>query len=167
MPADLWWMTQPNTPLGPLTVFSSTEGIRKISLDPLPEGSQSFAIPNEIQKLLTNALSQLEEYLSGNRTRFDLPLDFHGISPFQIRVYQAAQKVSFGSTATYSALARNIGVPGGAQAVGGALAHNPYLFVVPCHRILDQKGGLHGFSAPGGVKTKAWLLHLEGITIVN
>jgi methylated-DNA-[protein]-cysteine S-methyltransferase len=63
---------------------------------------------------------------------------------------------------TYGELARTVGCPNGARAVGGAMARNPLPLLVPCHRVIGASGSLGGFSAPGGVETKAALLKLEG-----
>lgn len=91
-----------------------------------------------------------------------IPLDLTGVSAFYRRVYAAAQQVGFGQTSTYGALARQLGSPGAARAVGQALGRNPIPLIVPCHRILGA-AGLGGFSAEGGVTTKLRLLQIEGI----
>ena len=66
-----------------------------------------------------------------------------------------------GATATYGEIARTIGAPGAARAVGAALGSNPYPIIVPCHRVLAADGALHGFSAPGGIVTKRRMLEIE------
>ncbi len=108
---------------------------------------------------LAEALVQLGAYVEGLRQAFDLALDLRTASPFDRRVWWAAQQVPFGATATYGELAAAIGAPGAARAVGGALGRNPVLIVVPCHRILRAGGGLGGFAA--GLPLKQALLAHE------
>jgi methylated-DNA-[protein]-cysteine S-methyltransferase len=109
------------------------------------------------------ALKQLLEYLAGRRTTFDLPIDFSIMTDFQRKVLQAALKIPRGQVLTYGEVARKIGRPKSARAVGQALGHNPMPIVIPCHRVLGSDGSLHGYSGGGGLKTKAWLLRLEGV----
>ena len=91
-----------------------------------------------------------------------MPLDLGSAGPFARAVWSAARRVRAGRTVSYGELARAIGRPGAARAVGGALGRNPVPLVVPCHRIVGATGALHGFSARGGVATKRRLLELEG-----
>jgi len=97
----------------------------------------------------------------------DLPLDLTGLPPFARRVYEALRQVPPGATCTYGELAAALGTPGAARAVGGAVGRNPFLVVVPCHRVVAAGGRLGGFSAPGGVATKRALLAAEGVTKVG
>lgn len=90
-----------------------------------------------------------------------VPLDMAGVSPFERRLYQALRAVGAGETVTYGELAREIGEPGAAQAVGRAMARNPFAPVVPCHRVLGADGRAGGFSAAEGVSTKMRLLQME------
>jgi methylated-DNA-[protein]-cysteine S-methyltransferase len=107
--------------------------------------------------LLDEAVRQLGEYFTGDRTVFDLPL---AIAPgLTGQVMQSMRAIPFGHTRTYGDLARELGVP--AQAVGQACGANPIPVIVPCHRILAATG-LGGFSAQGGVETKVALLKHEG-----
>ena len=73
-----------------------------------------------------------------------------------------ARAIPPGSTLTYGEIARRLGDPGAAQAVGQAMGHNPWPIVVPCHRVLGAGGKVGGFSAPGGAKTKLRMLEIEG-----
>lgn len=91
-----------------------------------------------------------------------LRLDFDGVPPFHRKVYELARRIGAGETLSYGELARRAGSPGAARAVGQAMAKNPVPLLVPCHRVLGSGGALHGFSAPGGVATKAQLLRAEG-----
>jgi methylated-DNA-[protein]-cysteine S-methyltransferase len=108
------------------------------------------------------ALKQILEYLDGQRTTFDLPLDMSSLSEFQQRVLGVALKIPRGKVLTYGDVAKAIGKPQAARAVGQALGHNPVPIVIPCHRVLGSDGSLHGYSGGGGIQTKKWLLQLEG-----
>lgn len=88
-------------------------------------------------------------------------LDRDGLPDFQARVTDVTLAISPGETLTYGEVARRIGEPGAAQAVGRALGANPWPIVVPCHRVLAASGKTGGFSAPGGVDTKLKLLSIE------
>jgi O-6-methylguanine DNA methyltransferase len=107
--------------------------------------------------LLREACRQLDEYFAGERTVFDLPLDFG--EGFQEQMRRAMFAIPFGQTRTYGELAKTLGRP--AQAIGQACGANPIPIFIPCHRVLAASG-LGGFSAPGGVETKIALLKLEG-----
>jgi O-6-methylguanine DNA methyltransferase len=109
----------------------------------------------------TEAARQIGEFLEGKRQSFDLQIDWSGMSPFQQQVLHATFAIPFGQTATYGEIARQIGKPAAARAVGRAEATNPMPLVIPCHRVIGADGGLHGYGAPGGLDTKAWLLRLE------
>ena len=113
------------------------------------------------------ALRQVEDYLTGRRTTFDLPLDMSLMTDFQRRVLRAALKIPRGQYRTYHEIAQAIGKPKAARAVGQALGHNPVPIVIPCHRVLGSDGSLHGYSGGGGLKTKAWLLKLEGVQLAS
>jgi methylated-DNA-[protein]-cysteine S-methyltransferase len=89
-------------------------------------------------------------------------LDERGIDPFRRAVFAATRAIGPGSTASYGEIARAIGAPGAARAVGAALGSNPFPIVVPCHRVLAADGALTGFSAPGGIVTKRRMLEIEG-----
>jgi methylated-DNA-[protein]-cysteine S-methyltransferase len=92
-------------------------------------------------------------------------LDLSGVADFDRAVYDATRRVAPGSTSTYGQIAREIGQPGAARAVGRSLGHNPFPIVVPCHRVLTADGGTGGFSAPGGTRTKLWMLAIEGAPV--
>ena len=88
-------------------------------------------------------------------------LDMTGVPDFDARVYAEALRLAPGQTTTYGELARRVGAPGAARAVGQALGHNRFAPIVPCHRIVAAGGALGGFSAVGGVATKRRLLAIE------
>lgn len=91
----------------------------------------------------------------------DVPLALQRVPDFHRRVYELARAIPPGQTRTYGELARELGDPAAARAVGQALGQNPFAPVVPCHRILAAGGASGGFSAPGGTRTKLRLLELE------
>src|SRR5512141_2669630 len=116
-------------------------------------------------KQVKPALKQLAEYLNGRRTAFDLPIDYSALTEFQKKVLTTALKIPRGQVLTYGDVARKIGRPRAARAVGQALGSNPMPIVIPCHRVLGSDGSLHGYSGGGGIKTKEWLLKLEGAVL--
>lgn len=108
--------------------------------------------------LLEKAMQQLEEYLAGKRQTFTLPVDMRG-TDFQKKVWQALTQIPYGETRTYGEIAKAVGSPGGARAVGGACNRNPIMIVVPCHRVIGADGKLVGFG--GGTEMKEALLDHE------
>jgi len=106
-------------------------------------------------------LRQVNDFLSGKRERFELAIDWRGMTDFQIAVRKAVMALPYGETASYGEIAARVGNPRAARAVGAVQASNPISFVIPCHRVLGSDGSLHGYGGFGGLKTKAWLLELE------
>jgi len=111
---------------------------------------------------LEGATQQVGEYLRGERKAFQLPVDLSGMTPFQQTVLNEVSEVPRGEVVTYGDLARRIGKPRAARAVGQALGSNPVPIVVPCHRVIASDGSLGGYSGRRGIKTKEALLTLEG-----
>jgi methylated-DNA-[protein]-cysteine S-methyltransferase len=101
---------------------------------------------------------QLDEYFAGERTEFELAVELRG-TPFQRKVWNALREIPYGTTISYGELARRVGRPNGARAVGAANGRNPVAVVVPCHRVIGADGSLTGFG--GGVERKRLLLGLE------
>lgn len=114
---------------------------------------------------LADVLTQLQEFLAGKRRRFELKVDFSGMTPFQTAVRKAVMAVPYGHTASYGDIAAAVGKPLAARAVGGAQASNPISFIIPCHRIIGADGSLAGYGGFGGLETKRWLLALEGVSL--
>jgi len=108
------------------------------------------------------AADQVRHYLAGERMDFDTPVDLSGLTAFQQRVLAAVSEVPRGQIVSYAELARRIGRPRAARAVGQALGRNPVPLVIPCHRVLASDGSMGGYSGRGGVRTKRALLVLEG-----
>ncbi len=102
--------------------------------------------------------TQLEEYFSGKRRAFTLPLAPVG-TDFQQTVWQALIAIPFAATASYGGLARTIARPRASRAVGSANGRNPIAIIIPCHRVIAGDGGIGGYS--GGLTVKRWLLAHE------
>ena len=105
-----------------------------------------------------NVISQLQEYFAGARSVFDVALHLEG-TPFERRVWRALQDIPYGATVTYGEVARRIGEPAAARAVGLANGRNPVAVIVPCHRVIGANGTLIGYG--GGIERKRALLDLE------
>ncbi|HET6372916.1 MAG TPA: MGMT family protein [Candidatus Polarisedimenticolia bacterium] len=115
-------------------------------------------------KAIVAAHREISQYLRGRRTRFTLHADLAGMTPFQRLVLDATARIPHGRVASYGEIARAIGRPGAARAVGQALSVNPVPLVVPCHRVIASNGRLGGFTVggnPSGVGVKRRLLELE------
>lgn len=115
------------------------------------------------QGLLPDLQEQIIAYFEGEPVDFtvDPPVDLNHASAFGRKVFQACRAISYGQTLTYSDLAKQVGSPAAARAVGGVMASNPIPLIIPCHRVLRTDGGLGGFSAPGGIVTKEKMLQHE------
>ncbi len=111
----------------------------------------------KLTPVLRQTLRWLDTYFSGSEPDFMPPLELHG-SDFRRRVWAELAKIPYGETVTYGEIAKKLGVKS-AQAVGGAVGHNPVSIIVPCHRVLGADGSLTGYA--GGTDKKARLLELE------
>ncbi len=110
-----------------------------------------------------NLQERIAAYYEGERVDFstDPVVSLDGSGPFAHQVLQVCRKIAFGRTTTYSDLARQVGRPRAARAVGSIMAGNPIPLIIPCHRVLRTDGGLGGFSAPGGIAIKQKMLYHE------
>ena len=143
-----------HTPIGPLTVFVDEHAIKELRFDD--------AVTNNPSELTESAVRQLKEYFDGNRKTFDLPLEADG-TEFQKNVWAQISKVAFGETISYGQIAKNIGRPKAARAVGGAVGANPLAIFVPCHRVMATNGAITGYSGGEGISTKRQLLKMESV----
>ena len=116
-------------------------------------------------KMVAQAASELREYLKGKRRAFTLVIDWTVLRQFQQAALRATYEIPYGETRTYKEIAGQIGRPHAARAVGRAEATNPMPLVLPCHRVIGTDNKLHGYGMAEGLKTKAWLLKLEGAMI--
>ena len=151
-----------DSPIGPLTLVATPEGLAGLYMDAqrhLP-ASDRFGDPDTgaAAAVLDACRAQLAEYFAGDRTAFDLPLAMEG-TDFQRRVWAALLDIPYGETESYGQLAERIGRPGASRAVGLANGRNPVSIVVPCHRVVGAAGALTGYG--GGIERKRHLLDLE------
>jgi methylated-DNA-[protein]-cysteine S-methyltransferase len=117
----------------------------------------------EPPKHVRRAIDDITALLGGEKKSLRaIQLDMTRVQPFNARVYETARAIPPGVTRTYGEVARAIGEPDGARAVGQALGRNPFAIVVPCHRVVGADGKLVGFSANGGIRTKLKMLQIEG-----
>ena len=141
--------TDADSPVGPLLLTSDGAALTGLYLD---WRRKDEAAP------FAEARQQLEDYFAGKRREFDLPLAPAG-TKFQKEVWAALTLIPYGTTATYGAIARQIGAPKACRAVGHANGSNPLFIVVPCHRVIGASGRLTGYG--GGLSRKKTLLTLE------
>ena len=135
---------------------SSPEKIKAALLKNLPN-------PKYDKNLFKTLQQQLTAYFDDCIVDFspDIPVALDGFSPFAASVLTACRQVKFGQTITYGRLAKTVGRPAAARAVGRIMAKNPIPLIIPCHRVIRTDGGLGGFSAPGGISLKKKLLSHE------
>ncbi len=142
-----------STPLGELTLASSDKGLVSILFGShVPQGSVQDEQSNGI------CVQQIAEYFQGHRTAFDFPLDFQGTA-FQMAVWRELLRIPYGETRTYGQIARKLGKPAAARAVGMANHDNRLPIVIPCHRVVGHDGSLTGYA--GGLHIKQQLLNIE------
>lgn len=141
-----------NSPIGMLCVEIEDNTITGLYLDSIIEENEQET------KLHAETHRQLMEYFHKKRTKFDLPIRTAG-TDFQMKVWDALQKIPYGETRSYGELARMIDNPKACRAVGGANNKNPIMIIIPCHRVINADGSLGGFG--GGIAAKQYLLDLE------
>ncbi|PPL19359.1 methylated-DNA--[protein]-cysteine S-methyltransferase [Microterricola pindariensis] len=118
--------------------------------------------PERPDAILEEAARQLAEYFTGERHSFELPIALHG-TEFQLSVWQRLGTIGWGEFLSYGELGVEVGKPGSARAIGGAVGANPIPLIVPCHRVLAGDKRITGYSGGDGIPTKVWLLDHEGI----
>ncbi|MDO4875020.1 MAG: methylated-DNA--[protein]-cysteine S-methyltransferase [Campylobacter sp.] len=141
------------SPIGILEIIASENGICEINF---VYKFEKIAVKYENLKL---CLNELEAYFNGKLKKFSVRLDIKTTN-FRAKIYEALQKVPYGETTTYAALALAVGHKNAYRAVGSANAKNPVPIIVPCHRVLASSG-LGGYSGGDGLPTKIWLLEHE------
>ncbi len=145
------------SPVGTWTVVSDGDAVVGVYLARQrhrPDLPQNLPANAECKK----AARQITEYFAGKRREFDLPLAPAG-TDFEERVWNALLEIPYGVTWSYGQLARRIGSPNAARAVGAANRRNPIGLIIPCHRVIGANGNHVGYG--GGLDAKAWLLAHE------
>ena len=148
-----------DSPIGPLALVEEDGALAALSVEGAREGPVPGSFGVRDDEVLPHLREQLGEYFAGRLREFDADVVLHG-TPFQVRVWHALAQIPYGTTGTYGQLARTIGSPKAAQAVGSANGRNPVSLFVPCHRIIGANGRLTGYA--GGMARKEYLLRLEG-----
>lgn len=147
------------SPVGKLLLISdgtTITGMYYPSYKHVPKISNDWKEDNSKFSKLT---SELNEYFSGKRKNFDVPLQLEG-TEFQKNVWQQLSKIPYGATASYKDIATAVGKPKAVRAVGTAVGANPVCIIAPCHRVISSDGSLGGYA--GGLRNKKILLKLEG-----
>jgi len=146
------------TPVGPLTLAASDVGLTRVTFRTLRRSSASPS-PAALTWLEV-ARHELDAYFAGTLRTFTVPVDLGQVDSANRSVLRALSAVAYGDTTTYGALAASVGlIDDGPRQVGVAMARNPVLIVVPCHRVVGAGGKLTGYA--GGVAAKRWLLDRE------
>ena len=164
-------MPTPTTPKPPL--FLTTSPLGPLWLEQAADGRSVVALhwgrpPASLGQPITAHpfVQQLENYFAGKQTTFTIPVQPVG-TPFQQRVWQGLQTIPWGQTRSYGQLAAQVGTH--ARPLGSANGKNPLPIIIPCHRVLWAGGpggqNIGGYSAPGGLTTKRWLLAHEGVVV--
>lgn len=160
-----------HSPIGPLTLAADETHLVGVWLDGQKYFGAAYKEPfadRADHPVLQKAVQWLKDYFAGKRPAISaLPLKPQG-SPFRQRVWQILCKIPYGQVVTYGDIARQLAQEQGqksmsAQAVGGAVGHNPISVIIPCHRVVGADGSLTGYA--GGLQAKSWLLAHEGAQI--
>lgn len=151
---------QLKTPIGLLGIAADDQAVTEVLF--MDGTGKSKQLPNAgwvaVDDVGLGVAQQLNEYFSGERYTFDLPLDPQG-TEFQKAVWQALLDIPYGTTCTYQHIAQKIRRPKAMRAVGAANGKNPIPVIIPCHRVIGANGNLTGFG--GGIPIKKWLLNTE------
>jgi methylated-DNA-[protein]-cysteine S-methyltransferase len=152
------------TPVGDLRLAVSDKGLIAVEWANTQLDFDSYLRPFE-SDIVGPYADELRQYLEGKRRKFGFPINWAIFRPFQREALQVVFKVPYGETRTYSEIAAEIHRPRAYRAVGRANATNPMPIVIPCHRLIGADGKLHGYGGGEGLKTKEWLLRMEGAVI--
>lgn len=157
-----------DSPVGPLGLAASAAGLLALRFGPIGSGAAEVSVSDAIRSrnasirfaggILETAARQLEAYFAGELRNFTVSLDLMG-TPFQMSVWTRLRTIPYGARSTYGELARRLGDPNLARAVGAASGANPVGIIVPCHRLVGSDGDLTGFA--GGLHAKQALLRHE------
>jgi methylated-DNA-[protein]-cysteine S-methyltransferase len=151
--------TSIDSPIGELLLLGDGHSLRGLYMQQGRKPVQIAPRWERSEAPFADVRRQLREYFAGDRTTFDdLPLTLDG-AQFERRVWRALQDIPYGETVSYGEIARRVGQPGAARAVGLANGRNPIAVIVPCHRVIGANGTLVGYG--GGLERKRLLLELE------
>ncbi|MBV6397433.1 MAG: Methylated-DNA--protein-cysteine methyltransferase [Anaerolineales bacterium] len=160
------------TPLGIFWVAMTERGLTAVEWDQARADFERCLIQRLKRPVIYSpgetSLPRLEltSYLRGDSRAFSFPIDWSLLRPFQRAVLEAVYAIPYGETTTYARIAEQVRRPLAYRAVGRANATNPMPLVVPCHRVIGMDGKLRGYGGGEGVKTKEWLLKLEGAALI-
>ncbi|MGB5749938.1 MAG: methylated-DNA--[protein]-cysteine S-methyltransferase [Desulfobacterales bacterium] len=141
------------SPLGPIEIVASPDGILALHFV-----EEMLAGDGELPFCQKECLKQLDEYFKGERRDFFLNLQPAG-TEFQKSVWRHLEKIPYGGTTSYGAIADVLGKPNASRAVGSANGKNPIAIIIPCHRVIGSDGRLTGYG--GGMWRKRWLIGFE------
>ncbi|MET1233071.1 MAG: methylated-DNA--[protein]-cysteine S-methyltransferase [Candidatus Limnocylindrales bacterium] len=171
------------SPWGPVHVVATNDGVAAVERDWSAEavgrrvgqrlggrvevvGSDGAAVHGERARLLRAGLDAVAKVVDGHEPPIGLPLDWRGVSAWDRRVLEGARTLRRGQVTAYGRLARRIGAPGAARAVGAALGRNPYWLLIPCHRVVAGDGSIGGYGGgTDALDVKRDLLALEGVSV--
>ena len=161
---EIFFLTQYRSPLGTYVLGSSKKGVVCVKTEDrskayLSHWEREGIGVEESGNHNLRLISQLDAYFAGKLREFKIPLDLRG-TPFQRRVWELLCDIPWGETRSYGQIAKALGQPKAARAVGRAVGTNPVSIVVPCHRVIGSDGTLTGYG--GGLDRKEALLKLEG-----
>jgi methylated-DNA-[protein]-cysteine S-methyltransferase len=145
------------SPIGKLHLVSDDKSLLSVGLGG-PKPSLKFKSGGKACSVLTEAVTQLEEYFRGERVKFTLPTKANG-TEFQLKAWRSLAEIPYGKTISYREQAEKLGARKAFRAVGSANGRNPLPIIVPCHRVVASDGTLGGYA--GGLKMKARLLEIE------
>jgi methylated-DNA-[protein]-cysteine S-methyltransferase len=146
------------SPIGELLLLGDGRALRGLYMQDGRKPVKIAAGWTRSRESFADVRAQLAEYFAGTRTGFDVPLAMHG-NQFERRVWDALTAIPYGETVSYGEIARRVGEPSAARAVGLANGRNPIAVIVPCHRVIGADGSLTGYG--GGLERKRLLLELE------
>lgn len=150
------------TKIGLCSLSWNEYGLTALEINPNIEDKILEKAEPILPAFVTQTIAKIHRLLSGEQISFaDTQFDWQQVSDFNHKIYHHILLLKCGETTTYGDVAKAIGQPKAAQAVGNALGQNPWPIIVPCHRILGRDGKTGGFSASGGIRTKQILLNLE------
>jgi O-6-methylguanine DNA methyltransferase len=167
-----------STPLGDMLALSSDEGLCALEFMNVWSANSPASLPNRLTRLerrlaswfpphdivdeendvIARTRRWLAGYFAGIATILDVPLDMRG-ARFEQRVWRALRDIRPGETTSYGSIAKQVGAPSAARAVGLANGANPISIIVPCHRVIGSNGALTGYG--GGLERKSWLIDHE------